>query len=78
VVSTERAISARTAGVVRAFGWMACISASRQGSRGRSAQSARPVPPAQNEPDPNNVPLPNRLALFWRNERGRIPFASDW
>src|SRR4051812_48538048 len=71
VGSVERAISARTAGVVRALGWIVGIrtsSADRDWAERNWAerawhngQSARRTPQSPNEPDPNNVPLPNNL-----------------
>src|SRR3954454_8466887 len=78
VGSVERAISARTAGVVRALGWIVGIrtsSADRDWAERNWAernwaerawhngQSARRTPQSPNEPDPNNVPLPNRLHI---------------
>jgi hypothetical protein len=60
VGSVERAISWRTAGVVRACGWMDSIRSSSGeefGVAGR--QSATYTPQSRNVPDPNNVPLPN-------------------
>src|SRR3954469_23714099 len=74
VGSVERAISARTAGVVRALGWIVGIrtsSADRDWAERNWAernwaerawhngQSARRTPQSPNEPDPSNVPLPN-------------------
>jgi hypothetical protein len=56
----ERAISLRTAGVVRACGWMDSITSScgeELGVAGR--QSAKYVPQFPNAPDSNNVPVPN-------------------
>src|SRR5215213_6516529 len=63
VGSLERAISARTAGVVRAFGWIEGIRPllpSRILARGR--RSARRTPRSPNAPDPNNVPQPDSYA----------------
>ena len=62
--SRERAISARTAGVVRALGWIESISEPSWARRaGATHQSAKPAPRSTNEPDPNNVPLPNSHSL---------------
>src|SRR5215208_4427684 len=52
-------MSARTAGVVRAFGWIESISASPQLQTCQGVRSARRTPQSPNRPDPNNVPLPN-------------------
>src|SRR5215210_443119 len=60
VGSDERAISWRTAGVVRACGWMDSITSSCGGELGVAGrQSAKYTPQSRNAPDPNNVPLPN-------------------
>jgi hypothetical protein len=56
----ERAISARTTGVVRALAWIACIRTSSAERAWQLAQSARRIPQSPNVPDPKNVPLPNR------------------
>ena len=55
--SRERAISARTVGVVRALGWIACIRPSLQMPGLQPARTAKHVPRSPNGPDPNNVPL---------------------
>ena len=57
--SLERAISTRTAGVVRALGWMLGIKISSAERAWHDAQSARRIPQSPNEPDPKNVPPPN-------------------
>src|SRR5215212_11923426 len=60
VGSRERAISRRTAGVVRACGWMASIRASLgYGVVAWSRRNAKHIPESPNERDPNDVPLPN-------------------
>src|SRR3954466_12033524 len=70
VGAPERAISARTAGVVRAFVWIESIRPllpSRILARGR--RSATRTPRSPNAPDPNNVPLPDtyyyRVMNYW-------------
>src|SRR5215204_2179099 len=60
VGSVERAISARTAGVVRALAWIAGIRTSSAERAWCTGQSARRIPQSPNEPGPNNVPLPNK------------------
>ena len=50
---------ARTAGVVRALGWIVGITTSSVEQPWQAAQSAKHRPQSPNEPDPNNVPLPN-------------------
>src|SRR3712207_2892866 len=65
-------MSARTAGVVRALGWMACISASSSYRARHRAQSAKRAPPAQNEPDPNNVLQPNNLRVAMQRNRSTL------
>jgi hypothetical protein len=60
VGSVERAISWRTAGVVRACEWMDSITSSlgqELGVAGR--QSAKYTPQSRNAPGPNNVPPQN-------------------
>ena len=59
VGSIERAISARTAGVVRAFAWIVGIRTSSAERAWPAAQSARRMSQSPNELDPNNVPLPD-------------------
>src|SRR5918911_3763600 len=60
VGSLERAISARTAGVVRALGWIASIRPFLpSGALARGRRSARRTPRSPNAPDPNNVPQPD-------------------
>src|SRR3712207_6802005 len=66
-------MSARTAGVVRALGWMACISASSSYRARHRAQSAKRAPPAQNEPDPNNVLQPNTYFNWKKKFDGMTP-----
>src|SRR3954470_24390396 len=64
VGSLERAISARTAGVVRALGWIESIRPSLQPRalvRGR--RSATRTPRSPNALGPNNVPQPDKYAL---------------
>src|SRR5215204_1093586 len=58
----ERAISARTAGVVRALAWIAGIRTSSAERAWCTGQSARRIPQSPNVPDPKNVPLPNNYA----------------
>jgi hypothetical protein len=81
VGSLERAISARTAGVVRALAWIACIRTSSAERAWCTGQSARRIPQSPNVPDPKNVPLPNtfnhllfRFALVF----GRLKQPSLW
>src|SRR3954465_5807362 len=60
VGSAERAISARTAGVVRALGWIESIRPFLlPGALARGRRSARRTPRSPNVPDPNNVPQPD-------------------
>src|SRR3954470_16119669 len=57
--SLERAISARTAGVVRALGWIESIRPFLlPGAPARGRRSARRTPRSPNVPDPNTVPQP--------------------
>src|SRR4051812_32350302 len=67
VGSVERAISARTAGEVRALGWIVGIRTSSAEQACHAAQSARHRPLSPNAPGPNKIPLPNNYAaiLIW-------------
>src|SRR3954465_4543700 len=68
VGSPERAISARTAGVVRALGWIESIRPLLPpGALARGRRSARRTPRSPNAPDPNNVPQPD---TYGRRTRG--------
>src|SRR5690349_1659608 len=61
VGSAERAIPARTAGVVRASGWIASIRPSLQPrALARGPRSATRTPRSPDAPGPNNVPPPNK------------------
>src|SRR4051794_20892585 len=55
----DRAISARTAGVVRAFGCIVRIPPSSLEQPWQAHQTAKHRPQSPNDPDPNNVPPPN-------------------
>jgi len=60
VGSPERAISARTAGVVRALGWIESIRPlPSPAALDPNPRSARHIPRPPNAPDPNNVPRPD-------------------
>src|SRR6185295_6358015 len=52
----------RTAGVVRAFGWIVGIRTSSAERAWHNGQSAKRRPQSPNEPDPKNIPLPNSYA----------------
>src|SRR3982750_2255882 len=71
VGSRDRAISARTAGVVRALGWIVGIRTSSAEQAWHAAQSARRRPQPPNAPDPNNAAT-KQLGHFGSGMRCRL------
>src|SRR3954454_5806639 len=73
VGSGDRAISARTEGVVRALGWIVGIRTSSAEQACHAAQSAKHAPRSPNQPDPSNLPRPDTYyycVISWRGMGG--------